>query len=911
MECLRFLFISGLLFKIATALVFMKKDCPLDRSEYRLPVKGIVCRHYNIKLISMFSETDPDEFFEGEANYLIEIYEKTDRISLHYSNQSELDEHIIGSSRLTYPSNITYQVFISNRYIYCPATQILTIDFEDDLPLGNYTLDIKFRSALITDSVPGFSKITYFNKQEQQNGEMFAMNFPWAARTVFPCWDEPTLKATFDISVKHPFYYTVLSNMPIQEQIVEDHMIWTHFNTTPLMPTYLVGVVIFNNFAVITSGDGSINMWGRREIIDQLISAHEVAVQCSNYILTAMNFTKKISKMDLIAIPPSFLRTKSNYGIYIYKESDLIQGRTELEKQSLIAQHLIQTLMYHWFNDVNPAQWNYLWMNDGIVTFFGLYITNKLFEQLRVIDRFVVENQQQLLSEDIVFHVNPVMHDIVTPKEIDILFSGVMQKKATALVRMMYHAIPDETFRKGIRIYLKANQFLSVTPDNLWKALEKAMLCEIEVPDDWDLEKVMDNWLSTSNYPVLDVKHYSIFQRIVITQQNLYMQESENFWWLPITYTTESNLNFDETSPNFWLKPSDKHKHISNIPNGWVIFNLQQTGYYRVNYNMENWRRLTNYLKSDNYKKIHPINRAQLIDDSYHLMLAGHLDGTVFLELSSYLKQERDYIPWYPMKRILSNMTTFFRFPESASIKKHMRVILNNVLEDIGYKDNFDDTNFTKLLRLLVLELICKLGNAMCLTMANTNLVAYLENPDAPDIQPLWEEWIFCMGMKNADDTSWSRMINEYMLTKKSEYLDYLNCAESSILICDYISKLVSNYFHIGKHERLRIIRNILKRHASDDLVLDYILTNYNLIRTIAQFSIIDFIIPNIYSVEQLQKVEKFVISHQFSEEEMEFPVNYTQRLISSIATQSKNIRTEIKMFTNQFNISETKMISI
>lgn len=101
-------------------------------------------------------------------------------------------------------------------------------------------------------------------------------------------------------------------------------------------------------------------------------------------------------------------------------------------------------------------------------------------------------------------------------------------------------------------------------------------------------------------------------------------------------------------------------------------------------------------------------------------------------------------------------------------------------------------------------------------------------------IPPLWEDWIFCMGMKNADDISWSHMINIYMRTRKPEYLEYLNCAESPTLINDYISKLVSNYFYVKEHEyRLRILRNILQRHASKDLVLDLILTKYDWIRTL------------------------------------------------------------------------------
>lgn len=93
------------------------------------------------------------------------------------------------------------------------------------------------------------------------------------------------------------------------------------------------------------------------------------------------------------------------------------------------------------------------------------------------------------------------------------------------------------------------------------------------------------------------------------------------------------------------------------------------TGFYRVNYDLTNWQKLINYLNSNNYTKIHRINRAQLIDDSYHLMWAGHVDSYVFFEIIRYLKQELDYIPWYPMEAIFSNMSIFFEMPESTPVK--------------------------------------------------------------------------------------------------------------------------------------------------------------------------------------------------------------------------------------------------
>ena len=63
------------------------------------------------------------------------------------------------------------------------------------------------------------------------------------------------------------------------------------------------------------------------------------------------------------------------------------------------------------------------------------------------------------------------------------------------------------------------------------------------------------------------------------------------------------------------------------------------TGYYRVNYDDSNWRKIANYLNSDNYTKIHVLNRAQIIDDAYHLMMARQLDIEIFLDLANYLSR--------------------------------------------------------------------------------------------------------------------------------------------------------------------------------------------------------------------------------------------------------------------------------
>ena len=71
-------------------------------------------------------------------------------------------------------------------------------------------------------------------------------------------------------------------------------------------------------------------------------------------------------------------------------------------------------------------------------------------------------------------------------------------------------------------------------------------------------------------------------------------------------------------------------------------------------YDEENWKRLASYLNSENYTKISPINRAQIINDAIQFSLKSQLNMDIFFNLISYLPRETDYIPWYNAQFILS-----------------------------------------------------------------------------------------------------------------------------------------------------------------------------------------------------------------------------------------------------------------
>lgn len=81
---------------------------------------------------------------------------------------------------------------------------------------------------------------------------------------------------------------------------------------------------------------------------------------------------------------------------------------------------------------------------------------------------------------------------------------------------------------------------------------------------------------------------------------------------------------------------------------------MYHTGYYRVLYDEENWKKLSSALNSEHYTKISPVNRAQILNDAVQFSLKRQLDMGTFLDILSYLQRETDYVPWYDAQFIFS-----------------------------------------------------------------------------------------------------------------------------------------------------------------------------------------------------------------------------------------------------------------
>ena len=99
----------------------------------------------------------------------------------------------------------------------------------------------------------------------------------------------------------------------------------------------------------------------------------------------------------------------------------------------------------------------------------------------------------------------------------------------------------------------------------------------------------------------------------------------------------------------------------------WMIVNTQQVGYYRVNYDIDNWKLIVNQLLT-NHTKIHTINRAQIIDDSMDLARAGLLDYHIGLDTTKYLINEKEFVPWEAATNAFNFLDNILRRSESYGL---------------------------------------------------------------------------------------------------------------------------------------------------------------------------------------------------------------------------------------------------
>lgn len=178
-----------------------------------------------------------------------------------------------------------------------------------------------------------------------------------------------------------------------------------------------------------------------------------------------------------------------------------------------------------------------------------------------------------------------------------------------------------------------------------------------------NIKEIMDTWTLLTGFPVVNATRTYRNGTLTLTQSRFVLGgtrrgSKDQLWWIPVTYT---GRNADVKT--VWMKAEEKLvvSGLKLTSNEWLLVNVNQTGYYRVNYDDRNWRMLAYQLRKPLGHLVFDVkNRAQMVDDAMNLAAAGHLSYHTALNITRYLSQERDYVPWKAALRNFDYITAMF-----------------------------------------------------------------------------------------------------------------------------------------------------------------------------------------------------------------------------------------------------------
>ncbi|XP_067215124.1 putative aminopeptidase-2 [Linepithema humile] len=887
MEYMKLLLNVGLIF--AVFCIKNSKSC-----ENCYSADNVLPKHYTIRLIPNM-ETEATS--TGNLIASFEIRRDTYNFSIDLL-------HLSINETMTYVRGLYNDKYVPKEYHYNNMKEMLTLIFEEELLKGSYDLIMNFTGNAYSTKDKGFYTKSYISNEGQRQMVAVTQSQDFTARQTFPCWDEPTLKATFDILIMHDKKYKVLSNMPekqtsqMQRNMSDTDIIWTEFETTPKMSTHLVAAVVFDPVHISnTFTSKTVNIWCRPTLLThmQLQFMHDVAKNVIKYLSDYTSFCN-VPMINIVLLPDSLItKTVSSWALVVYRESDFVQknedipGMKKRQVADLIAEHVIR----HWFgNLITPSRWTWIWLRDGFVKFFKAYILDMIFEDWRTMDLLVVKDMHSSLYNDIGYTMTPVVSNDIRFQFSFLKYtlqytSLAISAKASALLRMLQFIttndyFPHDVFNEGIINYVQNNAYGSIDSEQVWHSIQHPFIEEYfksviqnNHTDEFAklsiyfnstvshktfrIKTVMDAYMKHIRYPLVTVKRDYITGKTIITQQYFSTTNVNQKWWLPLTYATQANPDFYKTY-FIWLSPEVKNINITVDPNEWIIVNLQQYGYYRVNYDETNWQKIVDYLNSDEYIKIHVLNRVQLLDDAYSLVRYQRIKGSIFMNLTKYLSREKDYVVWYTMFRIFGLLSESFLLPESKNLKLHFSKILGSRLEKLGYEENPDDDDFTKLERLNATHWACYFGNTKCKSVANAKLLNYIDDPENYNILPYWQEWTLCAGLMTANTSTWQLAKDIYFQKLLDRRYEFLACAEKPAIILKYL-----DIWRISKNTTREnsdfddIINFIIKKHGHNDEILNYISNHFETLiprLSLLGTNIISRLILNVHSIAQLNKVE-------------------------------------------------------
>ncbi|XP_062606091.1 endoplasmic reticulum aminopeptidase 1-like [Saccostrea cucullata] len=741
--------------------------------------------------------------FSGKVTIKCKVVKSTDFIVLHSKDLT------ISKILLTVESvekKITKKLeYIKNEQMY--------LKLESSIPVGkNILITLDFEAKLVK-KLSGFYLSSYEDSKKVTRYLAVTQFEATAAREAFPCFDEPAMKAKFSMSIVRDKDYISLFNMPrVSSKPYKENLVLDQFQQSVQMSTYLVAFIVCD-FASITNktkAGTDVTVYAPRDQIDEAHFALHVAVTVLECYNKLFDIPYPLPKQDLVAIPDFSSGAMENWGLITYRMTAVLYDpkHSSTRDKEWVAIVVAHELAHQWFgNLVTMEWWDDLWLNEGFATFVEYLGTESLKESWAMENQFFELTLIPALKRDSLKSSHPIATPVHNPDQINDLFDSISYFKGASVIRMLRSFLGNADFNSGISNYLKKYKYSNAVTNDLWQALSEASKQKI------DVTSVMNTWTKQMGYPVVTVTRQeskvSLTQSRYLSFHNSTIKEEFQSpfsykWHVPFIYgVMDHNGKF--TQNKIWLHMTSASVDLdSNIK--LIKGNYGNSGYYRVNYDTGTWQTLIQQL-NNNHKVFSQGDRAGLISDAFEFARSGLLNVTIPLQMTKYLENEEDYLPW---SSAISGLTYIKQRiqdrDEVTLLKKYVLKLMENQLKRLGWKS--EGEYLTRRLRTLLIYVALEYGKQDVVKKATDRFKQWMKNTD--QIDPELQDVIFDAGVMYGSEADWTFVKNQYLTvlvpSKKKQLMKALAKSKDDSILARYLNYALDS--KIIKHQDIATVIN-------------------------------------------------------------------------------------------------------
>lgn len=568
-----------------------------------------------------------------------------------------------------------------------PSKQELSVNLQGEV--GEFTLRIEFIS-LINEQLVGL----YRSKYEQDGETKYLATTQFEeehARQVFPCFDHPSYKTTFDVEMVIDKQYSAIANTRIKEEKEQDGgKKLVVFKTSPKMCTYLLYFGI-GDFEYIESSSDTIRYRiattpGKTQYAEYALDFGRKSVE---YGEQYSGIPFPIDKMDQIAVSDFAFGAMENYGAITYRENLLLvyPGITSKAGIERIAEVIAHEVAHQWFgNLVSPADWKYIWLNESFATLFGYAITDHYHPEWEIFEGFLAYDVDEAFERDSLIETFPIELPGKGEKvKITAATAPIIYSKGGAILQMINGYLSDDKFKKGIATFLDKFKFDIAESADCWQAFEEGT--------GEPIAEMMKTWVFQPGYPFITVERNDDVLTLNQKRFSFLSNNSKDIWMIPLTVSFYDDNKLLSTEKYVFKRASMTLRMPPEATS--FKFNYEQSGFYKVKYPKENLHALGKLVKK---KILSPRDRFGLHNDMYSFVRSGDYSVDDYLDFLEYYQTEDDYLPLIAMS---SNLVHIYKVVESR--RERVSGIgfnaFSEVLKNIGYEPKEGESNKTSNLR--------------------------------------------------------------------------------------------------------------------------------------------------------------------------------------------------------------------